>query len=275
MKNLLDNLKAWSTKHKVLSYIVKNTLLFILAYFVLTNLFIFYSTVDNTKIGTINNCVIYTNDISCKEDIMRVMETCMMDLKEKNITVKSKIRIIFCTTPEQYNKKTLYLAKGSLGSNRTMINLILLAPADYKNNIQNKSDENLINRKLSDAVMHEITHTYIKEQTSFFKNLYLQLFMKWKSEGFCDYIANSSSLNISDGKRIFIENGEEQKQIQATKDIWYYTYFYFTSRLKADYLFSYKKISFDEFFSTKFDETALENEIREKLLSGEYVFNKQ
>ena len=42
-------------------------------------------------------------------------------------------------------------------------------------------------------------------------------------------------------KRIFVGNGEEQKKIEANKNIWYYTYFYFKSRLKADYLFSHKK----------------------------------
>jgi hypothetical protein len=101
------------------------------------------------------------------------------------------------------------------------------------------------------------------------------IYENWKSEGFSDYVANSSSLNIEDGKRIFIENGEKQANIEAGEDIWKYVYFYFKSRLKVDYLLSYKKVPFDDFINTKFDEQKLENEIREALQKGLYTFNKQ
>ena len=49
-------------------------------------------------------------------------------------------------------------------------------------------------------------------------------------------------------------------------------YFYFTSRLKTDYLLGYKKVPFDEFIDTEYDEELLEEEIRTALKKEEYKF---
>jgi len=40
-------------------------------------------------------------------------------------------------------------------------------------------------------------------------------------------------------------------------------------------MLSYKKMPFDDFINTKFDEQKLENEIREALQKGVYTFDKQ
>ena len=261
-------------KHKKLSSFLIAILCSVAFYFLIICLFELYLLAGSTKIGSVKKCAVYTDDLVYKDDIMHIMDTCVSELEKKDIIAKSTVKIVFCTTVEQYNKRS-FLGKGSLGYNSPIVKTILLAPAKYKDNIQDKHDKNLMNRRLSDAIMHEITHTYIEEQIGFLKNFYMRFFEKWKIEGFCEYVANSSSLNIEDGKRIFIENGEERKKIESNKDIWYYTYFYFKSRLKTDYLFSYKHYSFDQFIQEDINNETLENEIREKLRSGEYVFNKQ
>ncbi|MCL1943552.1 MAG: hypothetical protein FWF54_08435 [Candidatus Azobacteroides sp.] len=248
--------------------------IFILYYVVFYAIF-FYMIIGNTKIATIKRNAIYTDNIEFKDDIIQIMDTCMKKLENNNISIHQKYTILFSTTIDKYNRNTFYLAKGSLGNNYSMMNVLVLAPADYKRNLQHKYDEKLFNRRLSDVIAHELTHSYLKEKMGFFKYIKMNFFGKWKNEGFCEFIANSSSFNIEDGKRIFVENGEEQEKLKSNKDILAYSYFYFTSRLKTDYLLSYKKISLNEFLNTDFNETDLENEIRRSLLSKKYVFDKQ
>jgi hypothetical protein len=268
---------AISIKNHTVSWIVNKLIMPIAVIGVIIGIYFIYIFYGLTKIDKIENSTIYINEdnIQLKEYVMKVVDTSMLQLRQNGIEIKSNNRIVFCATVDKYNRNTFYLSKGSLGSNQPIFNVLTIGPADYKNNLQEKYENGLIPRKVSDVITHELTHSYIKRQLGIFKYSKLCFLYKWKNEGFCEYVANSSSFNIQDGKRIFVENGEEQEKIESNKDIWYYTYFYFKSRLKTDYLFSYKHISFDDFFSTDFNEETLENEIKEKLLSGEYVFNKQ
>jgi hypothetical protein len=100
------------------------------------------------------------------------------------------------------------------------------------------------------------------------------LFQNWKIEGFCEYIANSSSFDIEKGKRIFLGDINLEREMLDSK-LMKITYFYFKSRLKTDFLLSYRGLTFDEFINTNFDVNELENEIRKKMLSGEFVLDRQ
>jgi hypothetical protein len=229
----------------------------------------------NEKIGIVGNNVIYAGDTTYRNDILSLMDTCLIRLKECGTSTKTGTKIIFCTTKEKFNRNTLYLSQGALGSHNTFLNIINIAPADYKNNSQKRCGENLKNRKLSDAIMHELVHLYLKEELGIWKYVKLSFGEKWKNEGFCEYIVNSSSFDIRKGLDIFIENGERQRMIEAGNDLQKHTYFYFKSRLKTDYLLSFKKLSVEEFLSTGFREEELENEIRIALRTEKYKFDKQ
>ena len=235
-----------------------------------------YFTIGMTKIGSVDNLKNYVTkkDTAHKNDIMLALDSCVALLKDNNIQTKTNKRIIFCTNIKTYNLKTFFLHKNTLGVNHTLFNAIIMAPADYKNNKQNKNDERLINRKISDAVAHEITHLYMQERVGYLRNITMGLFQKWKTEGFCEYIANSSSFDIEKGKRIFLGDKSLRKEM-LDSNLMKTCYFYFESRLKTDFLLSYKKLTFDKFINTNFDKGELESEIRQKLLSGEYVFDKQ
>jgi hypothetical protein len=204
-----------------------------------------------TKIAISNNLTIYTDSPDFKDDILLLMDTCTAQLEKAGIQAKTNERIIFCTTVNQYNWKTLFIHQKSLAVNLNLFNSILVAPADYKQNQQIKYNEHLTNRRLSDVVVHELTHLYIKEKLGFWKNLKMSRFQKWKIEGFCEYIAGSSSFNIEKGKRIFLDSENQSHDLLNSK-ILKTTYFYFKSRLKTEYLFSYKQLSFDEFIKYRF-----------------------
>jgi hypothetical protein len=52
-------------------------------------------------------------------------------------------------------------------------------------------------------------------------------------------------------------------------------YFYFVSRLRTDYLFNFKKIKESDYWSTKYDEDQLDDEIRQALKEKIYAFTVQ
>ena len=49
-------------------------------------------------------------------------------------------------------------------------------------------------------------------------------------------------------------------------------YFYFVSRLRTDYLLNFKKVSESDYWSTKYDEDQLDDEIRQALREKRYAF---
>lgn len=236
----------------------------------------FYFIIDTVKIAKIDNITIYTDTKGSiyKNDIMLVLDSCSRILEQNDIKTKTNERVIFCSDINSYSWRTFFMHRNTLGVNHSLFNTIIMASADYKNNKQNKYDERLVNRRISDAVVHEITHLYIQEKIGYFTNFKMIFFQKWKLEGFCEYIANSSSFNIEEGKRIFLSNGNPKDEL-LNSGLMKNCYWYFKSRLKIDYLLSYKKLTFDEFIRTDFNEKKLENEIYQKLFSGEYIFNKQ
>ena len=267
----LKFLKSKKRLHKVIKQILFSLLLLGLIFLSIH----LYTKFNAPKIAEIQGISIYTADKNNKQDIIHIIDTCLQQIKEKGIQHNFKETVIFCTDAKEYNRRTFFRGGGTLGKNFYFTGIIVCAPADFSINRQCPRDENLHARRLSDILVHELMHSYLYEKLGLVQFKKMTIFENWKSEGFSDYIANSSSLNIEDGKRIFIENGKEQADMEAGKDIWKYVYFYFKSRMKVDYLLSYKQMPFDDFINTKFDEQKLENEIREALQKGLYTFDKQ
>lgn len=257
--------------HKVLKQILLSLLSIGLIFLSIS----LYTKFNAKKIAEIQGISIYTADKNNKQNIIYIVDTCMQQIKDKGIQDNFKETVIFSSDAKEYNRRTFFRGGGTLAKNIYFMRIIVCAPADFSINRQYARHENLHARRLSDILAHELMHSYLYKKLGFIRFKKMMIYENWKSEGFSDYIANSSSLDIEDGKRIFIENGEKQAEIEASRDIWKYVYFYFKSRMKVDYLLSYKKMSFDDFINTKFDEQKLENEIREALQKGLYTFDKQ
>jgi hypothetical protein len=122
------------------------------------------------------------------------------------------------------------------------------------------------NSSLSDVVIHELCHIYLSKRLSKWKEYFME---SWKNEGFCEYIADHSTIGVDNGLSLFLAN--DKSEIEKTDHI-KTLYFYFTSRLKTDYLLGHKNIQFEEFVKTEYDEVALEKEIRSAIMNGEYEY---
>ena len=77
----------------------------------------------------------------------------------------------------------------------------------------------------------------------------------WKEEGYCDYIAHTSTFNIQEGIKIFKNNQDNNSN----------KYKYFIYRLRMTYLLNVKKESLDNILNTKYDSKTLDNEIKDNL----------
>ena len=267
----LKFLKSKKRIHKVLRQVLFSLLSIGLILLGIT----LYMKCNTTKIAEIQGISIYTAKEDNKQNIIHIIDTCMQQIKDKGIQHNFKAKVILCTDAKEYNRRTFFRGGGTLAKNVYFMRIIVCAPADFSINRQYPRHENLPPRRLSDVLAHELMHSYLYDTLGFIRFKKMMISENWKSEGFSEYVANSSSLNIEDGKRIFIENGKEQTEIESGNDIWKYVYFYFKSRMKVDYLLLYKKMPFDDFINTKFNEQELENEIREALQNGLYTFDKQ
>ena len=267
----LKFLKGKKRIHKVVRQILLSVLSIGLILFGIS----LYIKFNAVKIAEIQGISIYTADKNNKQNMIQIIDTCMQQIKNRGIEHNFKVTVIFCTDAKEYNRRVFFRGGGTLAKNIYFMKIIVCAPADFSTNRQYPRHEDLHARRLSDVLAHELMHSYLYEKLGLVQFKKMTISENWKSEGFSEYIANSSSLNIEDGKRIFLENGEEQAKIEAGNDIWKTVYFYFKSRMKVDYLLSYKKMPLDDFINTKFDQQSLENEIREALQNGLYIFDKQ
>lgn len=161
----------------------------------------------------------------------------------------------------------------ALGVSLWPFSTIMLMPPDFKTMMQPATEDGFIDRPAASVWAHELCHFWQRESRGWLIGLYDNWFNKWKSDGFADYIAGSSSFNVGQGKKIFIENAEEHDNLTADEGIWGNSYFYFLSRLRTEYLMNEKGLSQKEFWNVDYDEeelAVLDNEIRSALANGTF-----
>jgi len=109
-------------------------------------------------------------------------------------------------------------------------------------------------RTLSGTIAHELTHVRNAEYLGRLSYSRLRRTSAWVDEGYCDYIARSSSISIDDGVRSVLES-----PCQATG------LSYFRSRLMVARLMNEQHLSIKEIFKNPPDGRKLSDEITEKL----------
>ena len=184
-----------------------------------------------------------------------------------------KTKVYFFYNTYEYERKQFHIKNHSYGCYNPVFNSVSIRDATFEKDIMDDSfDSTSIykTRKLSEILVHELCHVYQRKKLGMFRFLYTNLFERWKTEGFPDYIVQSSSLKTSVGLRIFLDENSVDFSAQNDSIPEEETYFYFKSRMETDYLLNYKKIPEDEFWDTKYDTDKLDDEIRETMRSGEY-----
>lgn len=248
--------------------VIKEILLPILGCTTILLVLFFNCTIDKTCVFNRDGLKIYADS----EDSIYVDEIAKKSvslLHSKGVTNISST-IILCKTKSEYNRKTLYLKKGSLGVALTFFHFIIMSPADLENNLQDKMDDRLVQRPLSSSIAHEMTHISDMSELGIFNFIHKQLFHNWKLEGHAEYVAESSSFNVDLGKKILLYEDPETTNKILQDGLMSVTYWYYLCRLRTVYLLDVKKMSIDEFLTTDINENELDSEIKEYITSNDF-----
>ena len=171
----------------------------------------------------------------------------------------------------EFHIKAIAIGK-PLALSRIGLRATFFRPCDWtKNSIEPRKPQ-LLPRSLSSVLLHEALHHYERKKLGmvrFFKKMH---FENWKIEGLCEYLSASSSFPTDKGLHIF--SGEDDYDFVTSNEI-KPEYFYFVSRLQTDYLLNFKKVSESDYWSTRYDENQLNDEIRQALKEKRYAFSVQ
>ena len=223
------------------------------------------------KIYSYNGISIYADDVRYKEEAKRMAETLRSQLLEVDSNYSPKISFYFCRTIIGFQIKAIAIGK-PLALSRTGLKATFFRPCDWaKNSIEPRKTE-LLPRSLSSVLLHEALHHYEREKLGAVRFFIKMRSENWKIEGFCEYHSASSSFPTDKGLRIF--SGYDNYDFVTNNEI-KSEYFYFVSRLRTDYLLNFKKVGKDDYWSTKYDEYQLDEEIRQALKEKRYTFSVQ
>ena len=223
------------------------------------------------KVYSDNGITIYADGVEHTEKAKQMAETLRSQLLEVDSNYSPKISFYFCQTIIGFQIKAIAIGK-PLALSRTGLKATFFRPCDWaKNSIEPRKTE-LLPRSLSSVLLHEALHHYEREKLGAVRFFIKMRTENWKIEGFCEYHSASSSFPIDKGLRIF--SGEDNYDFVTSNEI-KPEYFYFVSRLRTDYLLNFKKVGKDDYWSTKYDEYQLDEEIRQVLKEKRYTFSVQ
>ena len=208
-----------------------------------------------------NGITIYADGDGHKEEAKQMAETLRVQLLDVDSGYSPKISFYFCRTMTGFQIKAIAFGK-PLGLSRTGLKATFFRPCDWANNSIEPRKPELLPRSLSSVLLHEALHHYEREKLGAVRFFTKMRSENWKIEGFCEYHCATSSFPTDKGLRIF--SGEDSYDFVTSNEI-KPEYFYFVSRLRTDYLLNFKKVSESDYWSTKYDEDQLDEEIRQAL----------
>lgn len=220
-----------------------------------------------------NNITIYYHDEVVTNDTVlnNLYQKIVNKFADKGFHLpNSNYSVYLCKSSTEFKIKSITFSNGVRGKNFQFLDRMYIQDADIANDEVQSASPALNKRTLSGTVAHELTHSYQQEKLGFFK---YRTAPNWKLEGMADYVANQSSAKTADALPLFLNGETYSDTINCDKKIWEGVYFYFVSRLRVDYLFTYKKMSEDEFWNTDFDLEKLDSEIRTAIKQGGYIFD--
>lgn len=220
------------------------------------------------KVYSNNGITFYADDVRYKEEAEQIAEALRVQLLEVDSGYIPKISVYFCRTMAEFHIKAIAIGK-PLALTRTGLKATFLRPCDWvKNSIEPRKPQ-LLPRSLSSVLLHEALHHYERKKLGAVRFFLKMRSENWKIEGFCEYHSALSSFPTDKGLRVF--TGEDNYDFVTSNEI-KPEYFYFVSRLRTDYLLNFKKVNVSDYWSTRYDENQLDDEIKQALKEKRYAF---
>lgn len=209
---------------------------------------------------------IYVSKSYLKEEkdsvyICQIINEAMRRLQDRNITeFDGNINAYFYYTDSEWKRKSLYYMTENPAKSHPSLNFMMFRSASFVNNKMGDYD---FVRDVSETLAHELTHFYEYKKLGFFKFLYAGVFCIWKIEGFSDYIAGRTNIDISKEMNKFLDKQPDSSTFYTD---------YFLGHLRTDYLLRHKGIPEEEYWNSYYDIDKLDEEIRQAIKNNKYKF---
>jgi len=157
-------------------------------------------------------------------------------------------RLYFCESFPRYALFTL-VRFSSFAITFPRVNRIYVAKTDIFRDscFANKTRNN--QRALHTVLAHEMTHCLLSEKFGLWRTT---IALKWKTEGYCEFIAGESSFNPQVGIQL-IKQGKSDRSVSFS---------YFKSRLYVTYLMTREHRSIEDIMGTSFNMKSLDAKVR-------------
>ena len=221
--------KKQKTNFKYLMNIIERCIAFLFFIYVLNWIFPYFFF--SHKIEYKNYKIYSTSSIS--KNISNVLNRVDNLISASELyTTNIEHRIFICNNLNLY---TFFapMARKAYGCNYRMFGNIFVANCRIEKDIAFSNRNKNNKRSLSGIIAHEVTHSLINKYMGWIKN---KMLPKWKEEGYCEFIAQESSIDNIIGIELF-----KKGQTDNSKAFKYFEY-----RTIMDYLINVKKLSFDD-----------------------------
>ena len=160
----------------------------------------------------------------------------------------SKQKIFLCNSFGEFTFWAPFSRK-SFALNYMITQNIFISKASIAENKAFRNGKENNTRTLSSIIAHETTHSLLEDRLGTRKYLSLPT---WKNEGYCDFIADESSFNLQEGKKLICKE----------QDIESLSFQYFIYRMITTNLFENQKMSLDVFLREEMDYTELKKNLK-------------
>lgn len=161
-------------------------------------------------------------------------------------------QVFVCDNPWLY-RMFAPLAATSFAISQNFTDNIFIAEADMAADQATSSSGS--RRPLSGVIAHEITHGLIRQRLGYWRPLWLP---EWVVEGYCDYVARSSTLTDAEGRRLLV--ADQQPMSPALR--------YFRNRQMVTYLIDQQYHSFNQVVARSGDEAQVAAATRQALAAS-------
>ena len=186
-------------------------------------------------------------------EIRSVLDAAEQRLQTSPLYDDSVGRRIYLTTGFGMYALLSNKAYGSFANSVPFVNNVIVNKTDVASDQVFIPRDKNNTRSLSGVIAHEITHLFIRQRYGTVK---ATMMPTWKNEGYCEYVAGSSTISFEEGLRLW--------RASPTDDTGYR---YVKYHAMVRYLLDHEHITVDELFTRDFDEIEIASRTFDSLSS--------
>jgi len=188
------------------------------------------------------------------QNIHSILDSVEAKLSASGINDKGlRPRIFISNSHGLYALLSLYVGRNSFAKGYPVLptSNVFVNKSDVTKDLVFRNVREYRERSLSGVIAHEVTHLLVREKFGYLKNLTIPA---WKQEGYSEYVAGGTLLDLETGVGRWRGNPRDDSE-----------YRYFKYYMLVKYLLDVKKLSVEDLFTRDFDMQLLEREVLSSL----------